>query len=214
LARQYIIDKPLLWRQVLRKEINQMIRTYYLPLCLVIALFALASCGGAETGPLSEIQHQIPKTLTVTSAAFKEGATIPTRYTCSGEDISSALVWSGAPENTKAFALVFDDPDAGSTAFTHWLVANIPTSEQSLAENIPRDATLPDGTIQGQNSSGKSGYIGPCPPPGDAHHYHFAIYALDATLSLQPGFSKQQLASAMQGHTLAWGELVGLFARS
>jgi hypothetical protein len=204
----------LLWRQVLRKEINQMIRTFYLPLCLVIMLLALAGCGGAQTEPLVDIQGQVSKTLTVTSAAFQEAATIPTRYTCSGEDISPALTWSGAPESTQTFALVFDDPDAGATAFTHWLVANIPASEQSLVENTPRDATLPDGAIQGQNSSGKPGYVGPCPPPGDAHHYRFAVYALDATLSLQPGFSKQQLASAMQGHTLAWGELIGLFARS
>ncbi len=191
-----------------------MMRSFYLPLCLVIALLALAGCRGAQTGPLVDIQGQAAKTLTVSSAAFKEGATIPTRYTCSGEDISPALAWSGAPENTKAFALVFDDPDAGNPAFTHWLLANIPASAQSLTENAPRDATLPNGAIQGQNDFDKPGYGGPCPPPGDAHHYHVAVYALDATLSLDPGFSKQQLASAMQGHTLAWGELVGLFARA
>ena len=191
-----------------------MIRTFYLPLCLLIALLALAGCRGAQTGPLVDIQGQTSKTLTVSSAAFKEGATIPTRFTCSGEDISPALAWSGAPENTKSLALVFDDPDAGNPAFTHWLLANIPATEQSLGENTPRDGTLSNGAIQGQNDFPKLGYGGPCPPPGDAHHYHFAIYALDATLSLQPSFSKQQLASAMQGHTLAWGELVGLFARS
>jgi Raf kinase inhibitor-like YbhB/YbcL family protein len=191
-----------------------MIRTLYLLLCLLIALLALAACGGAQTGPLVDIQGQTSRTLTVSSAAFKDGATIPTRFTCSGEDISPALAWSGAPENTTSLALIFDDPDAGSPAFTHWLLANIPASEQSLPENAPRDGTLSNGAVQGQNSSGKFGYLGPCPPPGDAHHYHFAIYALDTTLSLQPSFSKQELASAMQGHTLAWGELVGLFARS
>jgi Raf kinase inhibitor-like YbhB/YbcL family protein len=191
-----------------------MIRIFYLRLCLLIMLFALAGCGGAQTGPLVDIQGQAAKTLTVSSATFKEGATIPTRYTCSGEDISPALAWSGVPENTKAFALVFDDPDAGNPAFTHWLLANISASAQSLTENTPRDGTLSNGAIQGQNDFDKLGYGGPCPPPGDAHHYHFAIYALGATLSLQPGYSKQQLASAMQGHTLAWGELVGLFARS
>jgi len=191
-----------------------MIRTFYLPLCLLIALLALAGCRGAQTSPLVDIQGQTSKTLTVSSAAFKEDATIPTRYTCSGEDISPALAWSGAPQNTKSLALVFDDPDAGNPAFTHWLLANIPATKQSLAENAPHDGTLSNGAVQGQNDFSKVGYGGPCPPPGDAHHYHFAIYALDATLSLQPSFSKQQLASVMQGHTLAWGELVGLFARS
>jgi Raf kinase inhibitor-like YbhB/YbcL family protein len=189
-------------------------RLHHLPLGLLLILIALSACGGAQTGPLSDIQGQTSRTLTVSSTAFKEGATIPTRYTCSGEDISPALTWSGAPENTKSLALIFDDPDAGNPAFTHWLLANIPATEQSLMENAPRDGTLSNGAVQGQNSSGKPGYVGPCPPPGDAHHYHFAIYALDTTLSLQPSFSKQELASAMQGHTLAWGELVGLFARS
>jgi Raf kinase inhibitor-like YbhB/YbcL family protein len=191
-----------------------MTRMFRLPLCLVIALLAVAGCERAQTGPLADIQGQASKTLTVSSVAFKAGATIPTRYTCSGEDISPALAWSGAPKNTKAFALVFDDPDGANPAFTHWLLANIPATEQSLAENASHDGTLSNGAIQGQNDFRKTGYGGPCPPPGDAHHYHFAVYALDATLSLQPGFSKQQLASAMQGHTLAWGELVGLFARS
>jgi Raf kinase inhibitor-like YbhB/YbcL family protein len=191
-----------------------MMRLFRLPFGLLLILIALSACGGAQTGPLSDIQGQTSRTLTVSSTAFKDGATIPTRYTCSGEDISPALAWSGAPENTKSLALVFDDPDAGNPAFTHWLLANIPATEQSLAENAPRDETLSNGAIQGQNSSGKPGYAGPCPPPGDAHHYHFAIYALDTTLSLQPSFSKQELASAMQGHTLAWGELIGLFARS
>ncbi len=180
----------------------------------LLALLALGGCRGAQTSPLADIQRQSSKTLTVSSAAFKANATIPTRYTCSGADISPALAWSGAPANTKAFALVFDDPDAGNPTFTYWLLANLPASAQSLAENAPRDPTLPDGSIQGQNGFGKVGYGGPCPPPGAAHHYHFAVYALDATLSLQPGYSQQQLASAMQGHTLAWGELVGLFARS
>ena len=191
-----------------------MMRACCLPLCLVIALVALAGCRGAQTGPLVDIQGQASKMLTVTIPAFKEGATIPTQYTCSGEDVSPALSWSGAPANTKAFALVFDDPDGANPAFTHWLLANIPAGTTSLAENAPRDETLSDGSIQGQNDFSKLGYGGPCPPPGDAHHYHFAIYALDMTLSLHPSFSKQQLASAMQGHTLAWGELVGLFARS
>jgi Raf kinase inhibitor-like YbhB/YbcL family protein len=191
-----------------------MIRTFYLPLCLLIMIVALAGCRGGQTGSLVDIQGKAAKTLTVSSAALKDGATIPTRFTCSGEDISPALAWSGAPENTKSLALVFDDPDAGNPAFTHWLLANIPATEQSLAENAPHDGTWSNGAVQGQNDFSKVGYGGPCPPPGDAHHYHFAFYALDATLSIQSGFSKQQLATAMQGHTLAWGELVSLFARS
>ena len=119
-----------------------MMRIFRLPLCLLIALLALAGCRGAQTGPLVDIQGQTSKTLTVSSAAFKDGATIPTRFTCSGEDISPALAWSGAPENTKSLALVFDDPDAGNPAFTHWLLANIPATEQSLGGERPTRRNL------------------------------------------------------------------------
>src|SRR3989304_4714918 len=57
----------------------------------------------------------------LTSEAFKNGETIPTRYTCDGENVSPPLAWDGAPAETNAYALIMDDPDAPGGEVTHWL---------------------------------------------------------------------------------------------
>lgn len=49
---------------------------------------------------------------TLRCSAFEDGKEIPSEYTCEGIDVSPELTWSGAPEGTKTFALVVDDPDA------------------------------------------------------------------------------------------------------
>jgi phosphatidylethanolamine-binding protein (PEBP) family uncharacterized protein len=36
----------------------------------------------------------------------------PKEYTCDGKDLAPPLKWSGAPADTKSFALIVDDPDA------------------------------------------------------------------------------------------------------
>jgi Raf kinase inhibitor-like YbhB/YbcL family protein len=64
----------------------------------------------------------------------------------------------------------------------------------------------------GKNSSGNMRYDGPCPPSG-THRYFFKLYALDSTLSLSPGATKEQVLNATKGHILAQGELMGTFSK-
>ncbi len=47
----------------------------------------------------------------LTSSEFAQDERIPRIYTCEGEDISPPLAWSGAPSETRSFALLCDDPD-------------------------------------------------------------------------------------------------------
>ena len=89
----------------------------------------------------------------------------------------------------------------------------LPPATTSLAENTPQSPELPDSAKQGVNDFGKTGYGGPCPPPGKPHHYHFKIYALDTLLDLNSGATKKALLKAMAGHILAQGELVGTYRR-
>ena len=149
----------------------------------------------------------------ITSTAFQAGETIPTRYSCDGQDISPALSWSGVPERTQSFALILDDPDAPGGTFTHWVIFNIPAETLELEEAIPTSPQLPNGALQGRNSFGAIGYGGPCPPRGTLHHYHFVIYALGETLDLTAGASKAQVLNAMQGHILAQAEIIGTYQR-
>ena len=145
------------------------------------------------------------------SPVFQSGQQIPTKYTASDEDISPPLQWERPPDGTESLALVVDDPDAPRGVFTHWLVYNLPADCRELPERFPRQDALGDGTRQGQNDFGQIGYAGPAPPPGAPHHYSFRLYALDTTLSVPPGSSKNELLSAMRDHVVDQGELTGIY---
>ena len=151
--------------------------------------------------------------LALKSEAFDADSAIPAPFTCSGANHSPALSWSGAPGTTGSFALILEDPDAPRGTFIHWVAYNLPSSMTGLRESAPKSATLADGGMQGVNGLGQIGYYGPCPPPGKVHHYHFRLFALDSTLSLAPGADASALESAMKGHVIASGELVGTYSR-
>jgi Raf kinase inhibitor-like YbhB/YbcL family protein len=152
--------------------------------------------------------------LVISSPAFKAGARIPSRYTDDGQNISPALAWNGAPASTSSLTLILHDPDAPRPGgFTHWVIFNLPADSQELPENIPGKEHLENGAIQGKNDGSSTGYMGPAPPPGKPHHYHFMLYALDQPLKLGPGAGRRQLQEAMKGHILAEAEVVGLYQR-
>jgi len=142
----------------------------------------------------------------VTSSAFHEGGNIPSKFTCDVSDTSPPLQIAGVPSGAKSLVLIVDDPDAPGGLFTHWLAWNIPPQTGSIAEG-----SAPKGA-QGANDFGKSGYRGPCPPPG-THRYSFKIFALDRELELGSGAKRSQVDAAMKGHVIAHGELVGRYAR-
>jgi len=149
--------------------------------------------------------------VTVTSSSFLAGGAIPEKYSCKGLDISPALSWRGVPAKTKTFAVIMDDPDAPAGIWVHWVEWNIPATQHSLTENVAKSEQLDDGSEQGRNSFGKTGYNGPCPPMGQTHRYFFRVYALDGKLTLAPGSDRAALDEAMKGHTLAEGEYMGTF---
>lgn len=146
-------------------------------------------------------------TIVITSSAFKEGERIPVEYTCNGKNISPPLAWKDLPANTQSLALIVDDPDAPSGTWVHWVLYQVPAK----TEGLPAGAA--DLGIQGQNSSRKTGYSGPCPPAGKPHRYFFKLYALDISPELDPGATRAGLEKAMQGHILGQGQLMGTFSR-
>jgi Raf kinase inhibitor-like YbhB/YbcL family protein len=151
--------------------------------------------------------------ITLQSGAFANGANIPVRYTCGGDNQSPALNWSGVPGGARSLALIVRDPDAPSGNFIHWVVYNLPPDRSSLPTDVPTKDTIAGGGEQGLNGAGGIGYRGPCPPPGKAHHYHFELYAVDKKLDLKPGADVSQVESAMKGHVLSETDLIGMFGR-
>jgi Raf kinase inhibitor-like YbhB/YbcL family protein len=154
--------------------------------------------------------------LTIESSVFQNGGAIPRRYTCDAEDASPPLRWTGAPDKTRSYALIVDDPDAPDPAapkrvYVHWVLYDLPTSITSIDENGEARAVTA-GARQGKNDWSRTGYGGPCPPIG-RHRYFFKLYALDTLLGDLGTPTKKGLEKAMQGHVLANAELMGTYQR-
>ena len=153
------------------------------------------------------------KVLTLTSPAFAEGQTIRRSCTADGADVSPALRWNKPPAGTRSFAVTCRDSDAPRGTFIHWVIYNIPGTAFGLAEGLPRQEQLPDGSIQGTNDFQETGYMGPKPPPGRTHNYHFELYALDAALPVETGVTAVRLHELMKNHILATARLAGTYRR-
>jgi Raf kinase inhibitor-like YbhB/YbcL family protein len=145
------------------------------------------------------------KRLTVTGPAFENNKLIPVKYTCDGDDVNPLLIIEGIPEETKSLVLIVDDPDAPMGTWDHWVVWNIPPTNRIEENSVPG--------VEGLNDFRKHSYGGPCPPSG-THRYFFKVYALDTKLDLNQNSKKKDLEKAMKDHTLAKGELVGLYSRT
>ena len=150
--------------------------------------------------------------LAIKTPEFIPNGMIPSKFTCDGENISPCLNWAGVPEGTQSMALIIDDPDAPGGDWVHFILFNIPPEIHQLSENFKVSAKPFSCMKAGKNSAGQLDYHGPCPPSG-THRYFFKIYALDIMLTQPEGISKKDLLSAMEGHTLSKGELIGLYQR-
>ncbi len=150
--------------------------------------------------------------MVLTSPAFAQGKAIPSRFTCDGDEFTPPFAWSGAPGETRSFALVCRDPDAPSGEWYHWAVFDIPAGATSLPESLgPKQAPVREAI----NDFGQLGYGGPCPPSGHGrHHYHFTLYALDIPhLALTRHAHCREVEQAAKAHSLAAAELVGTYSR-
>lgn len=150
----------------------------------------------------------------ISSEAFQDAAEIPTRFTCDGADISPPLTIEDVPDKARALALIVDDPDAPSGTFVHWLLWNLPAGIDELPEDVPSDRMVESlgDARQGITDFKRIGYGGPC-PPDRRHTYRFMLYALDTELDLEPGATRKQLESALQGHVLEEAILRGTYDR-
>jgi Raf kinase inhibitor-like YbhB/YbcL family protein len=183
-------------------------------MALTATLCAAAPPAAKETGAMAKF--------TLTSTDLSEGGTIANaqvfnEFGCKGNNVSPALAWSGAPSDTKSFALLVHDPDAPTgSGWWHWVVYNIPPTTTSLAAGAgdAKKTLMPAGTVQGRNDYGGIGYGGPCPPPGKPHHYHFRVYALKVPkLEVPADASPAMIGFNARANALAEAELVALYGR-
>lgn len=150
----------------------------------------------------------------VSTTAFSQNGAIPAKYSEYAEGVSPSLKWSAVPK-AASYAIIMEDPDASPVKpFVHWVAWNIPASVTTLPEGLQEQLRLvePEGVLQGKNTSGTHGYFGPKPPPGDKpHHYHIQVLALDSMVDLPATADRDALLSAISGHVIGKGEIIGTF---
>ncbi len=132
-------------------------------------------------------------------------------FGCSGQNCSPQLSWKNAPEDTKAFAVTMYDQDAPTgSGFWHWVVYNIPYTENSLDADSGTisENKLPTGAKHGTNDAGVQGYIGPCPQPNTLHTYLITVYALKAPIEVDDNASAALIGFMLNANVLAKASLV------
>ena len=175
------------------------------PFILIMLAFVISAVVRGQQASSSKIELR--------TTSFTPGGFIPKRFTCSAADVSPALTWTDPPTGTQSFAIIEDDPDAPSGTFIHWLLYDLPAAYRQLPEALSGNDQMAGGGRQGTNDFSRTGYSGPCPPPGRPHRYFIRLYALDTTTNLRPAATRRELDSAMRGHVLAQAELMGRYQR-
>ena len=138
------------------------------------------------------------------TSAFENEESIPSEFTCDGQDKIPPLEISDVSAEAKSLALIMDDPDAPGSTWDHWIAWNIPPDTKKITGLIG---------VKGKNSWGRTDYGGPCPPSG-THRYYFKLYALDIVLDLAEGSDKAALLKSMEGHILVESILMGKYQRN
>jgi Raf kinase inhibitor-like YbhB/YbcL family protein len=133
-------------------------------------------------------------------------------FGCSGGNVSPELHWENAPAGTQAFAVTMYDKDAPTgSGFWHWVVYNIPANVLSLKADAGNFSgkNLPDSAVNGGNDGNAPGFIGACPPVGDApHQYLITVYALKSKLKLDKNASAAYIGFMIHFNALDQASIV------
>jgi phosphatidylethanolamine-binding protein (PEBP) family uncharacterized protein len=166
----------------------------------LIAALVAGACFAADPPGTSSA------TFVLSSPAYQDNAHLAKKFAgndksnanCVGENVSPPLAWSNPPKGTQSFALILFDPEGrNGLGVVHWVAYGIPASSKFVGGKSTRN--LPT-------------YFGPCTPPGDWHHYTFTLIATDLEpTALQPGLTRDELLTALNGHALAAAGLIGRF---
>jgi len=165
--------------------------------------------GGGGGGRGGGRGFNLPPLLMQTDA-FPDGGIVPQKYAGRG-GVQPGFKFSGAPEGTMSYAIIFHDIDVALQGNTgdvlHWIAWNIPASAGGIHEG-----KLPDGAVQGANITGQNVYFGPGAPAGPRyHHYVFELYALNSNLDLPATAGRDELLKAMAGKITAKAAYVGRY---
>src|SRR5262249_17826789 len=93
---------------------------------LLTSLFGAVSGCGAGGGATASGPRPTRSTIGLSSSAFLNGSSIPSRYTCDGEGTAPPITWTRVPARARSLALLVEDQNAPGGAFVHWSVYDLP----------------------------------------------------------------------------------------
>jgi len=159
----------------------------------------------------------VPELIALESPAFADGAAMPARYTADGEKLSPPLRWRGAIEDATSLVLIVEDPDAPTPdPLVHLLAWGIPATLNELPQgHFKSPHHEGEDEILGRNGDGQPDWLPPDPPRGHGPHlFVFQLFALDRRLGFDNHPTRAEVVTAMQGHMLAKGTLIGTYERA
>ena len=193
----------------------------------VYSLTVTASDGTVDTSldVTAEVINDEEDDFQLTASQFTTGNDIPLIHACAasgGNNFSPQVSWRNAPDNTDSFALIIDDETApcgtDANACVHWNLFNIDASIEGLIEDVDPttlvDANGANSAVEGLTYAGTNNYEGPCPPAGNEHTYHFALYALSEdqpTMTRLDALTRSEFEEAYSGNILSQANLTGTF---
>ena len=137
---------------------------------------------------------------------------LPVEFTGDGAGISPPLSWTGAPQGTKAYAIIMHHIDPEGKIKWYWTLYNIPHTTASLPKNVKGVG------IFGSNSVNRQ--IGYAPPhskgPGPKT-YVITLYALSQPLEIKlppEQVNRDILLEAMKEKVLTSSEIRVVYSRS
>lgn len=189
-------------------------------LTIVTTLLALASAAFAEPPPtmghtdelaLVAAPSKASARLTVNSPSFKDADNIPLENTQYGRNVFPGLIWTAGPKGTLSYVVIIQGESLkGSSSSIHLTLFNVPSHVTKLDAGM---TTPPSGSTYGPNVHGlNQPYAGPHTHTSAKQRYHFQVFALDTVIESDRTLSFEAVESAVRGHVLASGELVGLAA--
>ena len=149
--------------------------------------------------------------LEFTCIGIENNGKFPLENTGRGQDISPEFFIKNLSSRAKTLAITLEDLSHPIKNFTHWLIWNIPATNQ-VKSRISAGSHVAElgGACQGIGY-GFHRYAGPKPPKGKTHTYRFTVYALDCEIQLSVHSMKRAFLKKAEGHILQKGSMTAKF---
>jgi len=167
---------------------------------------------GAGADMASHFTPKCSGLFVLSSSAVTNGGALPVEFTGDGNSSTLPLQWTGAPPETKSYAVIMHHIDPQGLTKWYWTLYNIPANIHSLPKNVTGIGTLGNNSV-----NHKTGYAPPHSKGPGPKTYILTVYALSASvqISVPPSeVNRSMLLAAMKDSILDSAELRVVYDRT